>query len=454
MAGQMTANEMLAVLSMALERGRLARAMGAQYDGKRDLYAVLGYPTAISFQQYLEKYKRQDVAGKVVDLPARDTWRRPPVIADDGGDTAQDAPASEFIQGVRALVERRRLWHYLQRVDRLAGVGRFGVLLLGARPRAAGERLDEPLVDGSLRTPLDVLYLAPYAEGSVLVSEFERRTDSERFGLPVFYTIQLGEQLGSERVHWSRVLHVAEDLDEDEVYGRPRLERVYNRLEDLLKIAGGGSEATWRVMDRGLHADARDGFAMEDGEAAQALSDEIEEYVHGLRRVIRTQGVDIQPLGSEVVDPSGLFGILMGLIAAACDIPQRILLGSERGELASSQDLATWAGFVAARQTQFAEPVILRPFLDRMIRAGALAEPVGGRYHVRWQSLFELSEKERVDMANTVATAAARMSPGSPELVVTIEEFRERVLQWPRTPAGGDERLLLDEEDEGGEGAV
>ena len=90
------------------------------------------------------------------------------------------------------------------------------------------------------------------------------------------------------------------------MFGRPRLERVFNRLQDLTKIVGGGAEAAWRVMDRGIHADVRDGFTLADPDA---VSDEIENYLHGLQRFIRTQGMTVTPLGADMVDPSGLFGI-------------------------------------------------------------------------------------------------------------------------------------------------
>jgi len=292
--------------------------------------------------------------------------------------------------------------------------------------------------------PADVIYFAVFSEGSATINRLVDDPRNERYGLPEEYTLAMGEGLKNETVHWSRTLHVVEDPMEDDVYGRPRLERVFNRLEDMLKVIGGGAEATWKNMDRGLHADVRDGFTLE-GQSAQDLENEIDEYIHGLRRFIRTQGMDINALGSEVVDPTGLFGALVGLIAAAADIPQRILIGSERGELASSQDLATWAGQVAFRQGSFAEPVILRPLIDRLIAYGVLPAPEGGEYQVEWPSLFEMSEKERAEIAEKTANAIAKIAPpGAPDLVVGADEFRERVLHWPaRSP----EEALLDRED-------
>jgi hypothetical protein len=432
----------LQVLSDLISRKMLAGKLGYSFGGDRNMYEILGYPTDLTFDDFYAKYKRQDVSGKIVDLPAQDTWRKAPLIVDGDSDTSQDAPTSAFIQAMKMLIEKKRLWHYLQRVDRLAGIGKYGVLVIGVR---GGAPLSQP-VAGNLRSVDDILYLSPFNESAATLNATVTDPNDARYGLPESYKIRFQDSKPAEVVHWSRVLHVADDLLEDEVYGRPRLERVYNRLDDLEKIAGGGSEATWKVMDRGLQADVRDGFTGE-GQSLTDLEAEIDEYLHGLRRFIRTMGVDIKELGSTVVDPTGLYNILMGLIAAASDIPQRILTGSERGELASSQDQATWAGSIAARQTQFAEPQVLRPFLDRLIGWGALPRPTNGNYLVKWTSLFEMTEMEKAQTMAAYAGAVATVSPaGAVDMVINPQAFVEKWLGQDML-ADQTETEMLDEED-------
>jgi uncharacterized protein len=419
----------LVALGALLERSRLAGQLGMSFAGERDTYTTLGYSQTLTFAQYVAEYARGDIAGRIIDLPASDTWREPPELSDGEDEEAQ----TPFLVGVQELVDRLHVWHYLERLDRLSGIGRYGVLLIGARDN---QPLSQPLKAHSLKSTTDILYLSVFAEGSVTILTYDRDPQSVRFGLPETYQVQMGAAtlgFGTEVVHWSRLIHVAEDLTEDEVFGRPRLERVFNRLQDLMKIVGGGAEAAWRVMDRGIHADVRDGFALADPEA---VSDEIENYLHGLQRFIRTQGMTVTPLGADMVDPSGLFGIIISLIAAAANIPQRILIGSEAGELASSQDAAQWAGQIHARRTKFAEPMILRAFLDRLIWAGALPAPSGGTYDVEWEPLFELDETQRATVASTYASAiAAFATGGAPADVVPVKEFRVAYLNLPAEPA-------------------
>src|SRR5690606_38139347 len=101
---------------------------------------------------------------------------------------------------------------------------------------------------------------------------------------------------------------------------------------DLEKIIGGSAETFWLVANRGIHANVDKEMDLDENDAA-ALSEEIDEYLHDLRRVIRTRGVDINSLGSSTVDPEGVFAPLMSIIAGTTGIPKRILMGAEIGQL-------------------------------------------------------------------------------------------------------------------------
>src|SRR5206468_2198437 len=103
-------------------------------------------------------------------------------------------------------------------------------LLIGLR----GQPVEEPLQKGALRSQKDIMFLTPYSELAAQVQSIEARPDRERYGRPLFYTLQMGGSgtVQSRKVHWSRVIHVAEDTLEDDTYGTPRLESVLNRLFD------------------------------------------------------------------------------------------------------------------------------------------------------------------------------------------------------------------------------
>lgn len=436
----------LTLSALQTRKDFLAQA-GLQFGGDRDLYDVLGYKKSPEFNDYEAKYERLDIAGRIVDMPAEDTWRTPPRILDDAG------PDGAFATQLKALADRLRLWHYLERLDRRSGIGRFGVMLIGLAGQA---KLDTEAQ--KVRKADGVIYLSVYDEGSAEIVELEKDPSSPRFGQPKTYKINLGvdidgKQTDKKTIHHSRLIHAAEDLGEGEVYGRPRLRRVYNRLDDIEKVVGAGAEATWKLIYKGVIASTKDGYTLGDGGAGNENSDrqsEIDEYVHGIRRWLELEGMDVSFEGGETVDPTGMFSVLVDLISAGTDIPKRILLGSERGELASTTDASTWAGNIKSRQTKHAEPILLRPTIDRLIGLGALPEPKGGQYEVKWEAPFEMDAAQEAEIASKAAQAIQAIAPaGSPDMVVDGQRFIQVYL--PKLAAASvDPGALLDREDADG----
>ena len=399
---------------------------GLSHHGTRDYFEVLGYPKQLSVNDYLIKFERDPMGGRIVEFPPDETWRDTPTVKDGRDKDALDDTA--FTRTWSDFAEAKRVYHYCQRVDTLCGIGRFSILLIGV---AGGQSLESEVTRVS---SLDqILYLRPYGEQSVEVDEYEDDPQNARFGLPRIYKVQLASPDGTQierRIHASRTIHVAEGLLENDVYGMPRLQRVYNLLDDILKLVGGSAEASWLLMRKGFILNIDPDTEMTP-ESSAAIEEEFAEYEHGLRRFMKTRGVTVSDLGSEVVDPTGPFGVITSLIAAATGIPQRILLGSERGELASSQDASSWAGRIASRQLNFAEPTILRPLIDRFIKWGALPAPSNGRYTVVWDPLFELTDAEKAVNAHTWADAIAKLLPVYGVPAVTMEEWRGEFTPMP-----------------------
>lgn len=433
----------------AASRAALAGILGKTFGSDRDMYTVLGYRTSIDFAHYQAKYARQDVAKRIIEAPPRSTWRGDIRVSEDEDSETQ----TPFEEGWADLNSRLRVLYNLERADRVSGIGRYGALLIGLKD---GRKMEQEV--GALKGPESVLYLKPLSEGSAEILEYEKNTTSERFGQPTFYRADLGsvETIGSQAttnlssivVHWTRIIHIAEGKTFDEVFGTPRLESVYNRLDDLEKVVGGTAEMYWQSAVRGLHVNINPEFRMGDlsGDMTDAysdLQDELDEYFNGLRRVIRTQGVDVTPLEGQTPDPYHTFEMLMAVVSAATGIPKRILTGSERGELASSQDDINWAARVQERRKQFAEPEILRPFLDRMLLWGVLPEPSGGLYQIQWPSLFELNESEKASVAKDRLEGLAKYTP-VPETIVTPDEVRE---WFGLRPLSEEQQRSIEEED-------
>lgn len=385
---RLSSNEQKAIraLSAIAVRASIAARLGKSFSDDRDVYEALGYPKQPTWKDYMARYKRQDVARAVIKLPVDASWRKIPIITESEDDE------TEFEKRWNDIVDARRIFHYLGRVDRLARVGTYSILLLGTDDSAGFEE--------ELTGARELLYMTPYSQENATIASYVEDTKNPRYGLPETYSITMKRagiaQSSTRSVHWSRVIHVAEECLEDDVEGTPQLQAILNRLHDIERVSGGSAEMFWRGGFPGL-ALKKDPEATIGSQSLDDLEDEMEEYLHGLKRYLRLQGMDIQSLAPQVADPSNHVGMLLDLISVATRIPKRILMGSERGELASSMDEQNWLDVVDARRRDHCEPVVLRPFIDRLIRVGILPEPRDG-YTVNWPNLVAKGEKEQAEI--------------------------------------------------------
>ena len=426
--GQQVSGEMR-VMSDLMSRLQLANMASLQFDGNRDMYAIFGYKKEVLPKHTLAKYSRQDIATRIVDAPPDATWSNPPSIKSAGGEGEEGNTVNKEFQ---TLARRTKLWSALHRADRMSRMYPFSIAVFG---------FDDT---GDLSRPLkaskaDLLYVRAY--GSRQVDKITLNTDlkNPRYGMPETYNIKFnspesvsangeGASTGTMKdlkVHYSRVIHVVENPLEDLVYGTPIIVKVFNLLDDLLKVAGGTSETYWLTGNRGMQANIDKEMDVDPADAA-ALSDEIEEYQHQLRRFIRTRGVDLKVLDSTVPNPTYAFEMIMALISGTTGIPRRILLGSEAGQLASEQDRANWADRIDERRALFATPWVLDPLSLLLQNVGLLPE---GEIDWVWPSAFIQNPLEKGQSMAQVARAVGNLSRqtgnSTPMQLLTREESRE-----------------------------
>jgi hypothetical protein len=242
------------------------------------------------------------------------------------------------------------------------------------------------------------------------IKNFDVDPKSVRFGEPLTYLlrrtdINLPGQM--REIHWSRVIHVAEGCLDDNVYGMPTLENVWNLLDDLDKVTGGGAEAFWLRANQGLHLDVDKDMGLPGSTSAGLSADErkvlhekAEEIQHQLQRVLVTRGVTATQLGSDVANLGPNADAILKQIGGSKGIPTRILTGSEMGQLASGQDADNWRTQVQDRRTSYAGPMIVRRLVDRLVEYGYLPKPK--QYDIAWPVEEDMSELDKATLALTL----------------------------------------------------
>lgn len=427
-----------AATSQLLQRIQFGDKAGLQsFYGKRDLYEALGYQKNLQTIDYRGRYERGGIAETIIECLPRATWKGKISLIEE----ESPGSTSQFEKDIEGLLESLSIQSTLFRADVLAGLGRYSIILIGTELNQ-GDELSTPL--GRLSGPESLLYLTPIpedrAEVELLVGELDpSKVSDPRFGLPEYYQIKLGtprststgsvtDQLSSilsARVHWTRVIHLAEGLLENEIYGKPRLRAVWNLLDDLYKLVGAGSEAFWNLMAAPMAFDADPELEIDETELLK-FKEEIEDVYHRIRPHAFTRGVTPKPLSSnKSVAFRDNVNTIIDLIAAVMRIPKRRLLGTERGELASGQDDDNFNDTISERRETFAEPVI-KQLIDRFIEYNIISKP-SRRYEIIWAEEEELNELEKGNLAGKMAAANRDQSLANKEIILTPDEIRDRV---------------------------
>jgi hypothetical protein len=378
--------------------------------------------------------------------------------------------------------EGSSIWSWLLRADILSGIGVFGCILLGlndrkqlyqpadgvpqdGRPRdVTGVSQDiyggalpvQPLSStmgtdaqytGTQFSPMtgdeddapddgeaELTFIRCFDESLVQIVQYEADVRNPRFGMPVMYRITLndprqphtgvGLPLATLMVHWSRVIHLADNLMSSEIFGVPRMRPVLNNILDLRKLYGGSAEMYWRGAFPGMSLETHPQLGGDVDVDYKRTREMMERYWMGLDRELTLMGMSAKTLSPQVVDPTPQINVQIEAICIQMGCPVRVFKGSERGELASSQDDAAWNDRLKHRQQTYLTPKVIVPFVDRLIMLGVLPEPEG--YSIEWPDLDSLTDKDKAGIFLQRTQAIAAYVGGNVETLMPPEEFLSR----------------------------
>ncbi|KKK59175.1 hypothetical protein LCGC14_3037010, partial [marine sediment metagenome] len=239
-------------------------------DPRRDINDECGYPETeeMTAEMYRDLYDREAIAARVVEVMPRESWQISPRVFE----TEDVENTTPFELALRELskslggkgwfvgTQGDPLWSWLERVDVLSGIGTYGVLLLGLDD---GLAMSEPAVGlnekgENINAPEQkLLFIRAFDESLAVITATENDKENPRFGQPTTYQITVNNQdqdassshvfdTTTIDVHWTRVIHVADNRGSSQLFGVPRMLHVLNRLWDLRKLYSGSAEMYWR----------------------------------------------------------------------------------------------------------------------------------------------------------------------------------------------------------------
>lgn len=402
---------------------------------KHDFYADFGYPDQIDFNLVYDMYQRNSLARAAVDKTTRKTWQDPPWLLEKPRDGSEGATKKEtrLEKSIRQHFEDIRFWTKLMEADRRSLVGRFSAVILRV---ADGKPTDQPLTKarGGLDALVDVI---PVWEGQLRVTQWDTDTASVTYGDPQMFEYDEGKvgdmngmvSQGHNRrltVHPSRIFIWSPD---GTMFGESSLKAGYNELITLEKITGAGGEGFWKnakqapILEMDKEADITK-MARAMGVPVEKIADIMNEqaanWQKGFDELLMLQGMTAKLPKIVLPDPEHFYMNSLQSFAASFDIPLKVLVGTQTGERASSEDASQWNQTCNFRRKNTVIPNMLQ-IVKMLENCGILKE--NPDWFIDWTDLTEATMLEKIDRAGKMA----KVNKDAQDIVFTPTEMRATV---------------------------
>lgn len=446
-----TLNQLQTITTNILTTRSSTSGWASLIDPRRNLEQECGYPEgAIAPETLYQLYRKDCIARRAVQVWADEGWSVTPDVY-DVEDTNKVSPfekawldlpssISSPVHNYSSDHESNPIWQWLQLFDEMSGIGTYGVMLYGLddgvdlsqpvvgfieenstslsikkddyqgviknkRPHKGVYRLHHNVSQTSGRK---LLYLRVFPEYLAQIASYETNPSSPRYGLPTSYLLSFNDQWSSHdtssmptssiTVHWTRVQHLVVQMESSITYGTPVLEPILPRVLDLRKIYASSAEGYYRLGFPGISFETHPTLGGDVDISISNTRSQLEQYMNGMQRYLIGLGMTAKTLPPSVTDPIPFIEKQLQAICMALDIPQRVFMGSERGELSSGQDDRRHKGKCRKRRTRFQSPRMLGPMINSLIAYGVLPIPDGGFKQV-WPDQDTQTEDEKADVS-------------------------------------------------------
>lgn len=411
-------------------------------DPRRSIPDECGFPAEDSYIEpiwYQSQYEINPIAARAIEAKPREMWQVQPKVF-EVEDAAVSTPFEEAWDRLGRTL-RGKSWYqdeegnpivdYWIRADIESRIGQYALIYLGFDDIINGGNPSQPVTEGSATK---LLYMRVIPEVNAPISRLDR-SPGPRYGQPLEYTITFNDsgynqssgivpiETQTSTVHYTRVIHIAEGA---EVLARPVLCSIREQILGLRKLYAASPEGYWKACLTILAAETHPQLGGDVDINTSDMKDMFENMMNGLQRYGVFSGMSLKSIAPSVVDPTPHIKSLIEAICIRLGIPMRIFMGSERGELASSQDDVAWNDRLKERQMNYATPRIIVPFVDRLIWSGVLPEPKG--YSVWWPDLTSQSDQEKAQVASTRTNALVSYVQGGVEALVPPLDFLTRIM--------------------------
>ena len=363
-----------------------AKTNSGSFDDPRGVYGStedVTFGSPISMSQIVFAAMREPVAKRVVVDVAFDMMAKGFSVEE-----MAEEPNPEWSRQVSRVLDALNMKEKLRELiifERLYGWAALGLSLIdyGVDPSKPAEN------------PRKVLSLTVFSEHncSVQSTDEEKRTESERAGLPNLYTVQIGS--AQKKIHWTRMIHFASRRMGHPWKGVPVLAVLYSDLT-AFRNAREAILRTIRTHAAGFadirFKDKKSRKQLDNFEADNHLSD-----LDSRKYFVHDIGSRIEWIGAKgkALDPGPYVDVSLESLSCGSRIPVTHLKGATAGTIAGSEvnDREYWGG--VAMQQSLLEAIVW-DLIDLLMETGQIDHVED--YNLVWPPGFELSEPTKADI--------------------------------------------------------
>jgi hypothetical protein len=404
-------------------------------DAKHDrLYSDFGWPEAIQFANYYQMYQRNGLAYAAIIRPIETCWQEYPELLEK--EDTHDKTTLE--KQIAEKFDEINFWSVLAKADEYSRIGEYAGVIFRF---ADNKRLDEP-VDSKTLGLDGLVEVIPAMQGQLKPEINTDTNDLLNYGkVRGWWYNEAGITDGAENVRTGNAIIHPDRIHvwsmNSSIFGKPVLEACFNDLLTLQKISGSGGEGFWKnakanpiiqfgkdaSMDKIARAlGAVNGAGQVDTSLiADKLDEVIGDWQTGLDNTFALQDGEAKFNSIRMDDPEPhRMGALQSL-AASISCPLKILIGSQSGERASTEDAKEWNKTCNSRNTKMVKPNIRR-IIRRLVGFGVLPKM---DWYLLWADLTESSTTEKLDAAFKMADINAKNRGAGEPVTFTANEIRE-----------------------------
>ena len=357
-------------------------------------------------QLLTDAYRESWLAKRIIDMPSEDmtrAWYR-----------LNCSLGEEDLHRLSRLEARHSVKQELTNAIRWARL--YGGSLALMVIRGEENRLEEPLdLDGQPPGCFQGLLVLDRAQGISPSLELVADLDDPDFGLPMYYTAELGAgDLCSVKIHHSRVLRfVGRELPRmdtvgESYWGASELEHIW---DELMKRSATSANIAQLVFQANITTLKMGDF----GELLASGTDSQKQEVHnaiaqenrfrtsfGLQLLSREDTLETHPYSFSGL--SEVYEAFMMDMAGAAEIPATKLFGrSPQGMNATGEaDMKNYYEMIAQLQER-----MLRPALERLVPVMATScwGFVPGDLEIEFQPVMTMDQKDRAELMNLLSSS-------------------------------------------------